>query len=308
MWHNLVIRWAVGVWCIATATTLVADDKPTAIRRTAEQAAAWGLPMEPDAVDAEIARLNQAGFPLIDYHVHLTRGLTIADAVARSRATGIRYGVAANCGLKFPIATDRDVKKYVENMKGQTVFVAMQAEGREWRQLFSPAVIAQFDYVFTDGMTFTDHRGQRVRLWVKKEVDVPDKEAFVDLLTKTIVGILRDEPIDIYVNPTYLPEVIANDYDQLWTPARQTQIIKAAVANGVAIEINNGLRLPKAAFIKQAKEAGVKFTFGSNNLNAKFGRLEYCMEMIKECGLTAGDMWKPAAAGQKPVERRGIKR
>ena len=93
----------------------------------------------------------------------------------------------------------------------------MQAEGREWVTMFSQEAIAQFDYVFTDAMTFTDHRGKRVRLWIKDEVDVPDKQAFMEMLREKIVGILDDEPIDIYVNPTFLPDVIAKDYDALWT-------------------------------------------------------------------------------------------
>ena len=59
--------------------------------------------VEPDATDAEIARLKKAGFSLVDFHVHLKGGLTIDEAVARSRSTGIKYGIAANCGLKFPI-------------------------------------------------------------------------------------------------------------------------------------------------------------------------------------------------------------
>ena len=69
-------------------------------------------------------------------------------------------------------------------------------------------------------MTIVDHRGQRARLWIKEEVDIPDKQAFMELLVRTIVGILNDEPIDIYVNPTYLPDVLAKEYDELWTPER----------------------------------------------------------------------------------------
>jgi hypothetical protein len=137
----------------------------------------------------------------------------------------------------------------------------MQAEGREWPQLFSKAAIAKFDYVFTDAMTIVDHRGQRARLWVKEEVDIPDKQAFMELLVQTIVRILNVEPIDIYANPTYLPDALAAEYDELWTPARLDKVIDAAARNGVAIEISNRLRLPKPTFIKRARRAGIKFTF-----------------------------------------------
>jgi hypothetical protein len=39
----------------------------------------------------------------------------------------------------------------------------------------------------------------------------------MDMLVDRTVKILNDEPIDVYVNPTFLPETIARHYDQLWT-------------------------------------------------------------------------------------------
>jgi hypothetical protein len=300
---------AVFLWCVAGpvwAADSEGSPKAAANAGGADQSSA-AKPIEssnPDAFAVEIARLKEAGFPLVDFHVHLKGGLTIEEAVKMSRRNGIHYGIAANCGLKFPITNDKDIEQYIASLKGQPVLVGMQAEGREWPTLFSKEAIAKFDYVFTDAMTIVDHRGQRARLWIPEEVDIPDKQAFMELLVKTIVGILNDEPIDIYVNPTYLPEQLAPEYDELWTAERVTKVIDAAAKNGVAIEISNRLRLPKPAFIKQAKQAGVKFTFGSNNTDANFGRLEYCLSMIEECDLTPHDMWLPKPDGQKPVQVR----
>ncbi len=107
--------------------------------------------------------------------------------MALSRRNGIKYGIAANCGLKFPITDDRGIEQLVASLKGQPVFIGMQAEGREWPRLFSKQAIAKFDYVFTDAMTIVDHRGRRARLWIKDEVDIPDKQAFMELLVRTIV-------------------------------------------------------------------------------------------------------------------------
>ncbi len=43
---------------------------------------------------------------------------------------------------------------------------AMQAEGREWLDLFSDESRERFDYAFTDAMTWTNNRGVRQRLWI----------------------------------------------------------------------------------------------------------------------------------------------
>lgn len=244
----------------------------------------------------------QSDFPLVDYHVHLKGDFTYEKAVEHSKLTGIRYGVALNCGIGFPTQTDSAALAWLASMKGSPFMLAMQAEGREWVKMFSPAVIGKFDYVFTDAMTYTDVSGKRVRLWIREEVSVPDKQLFMDDLVGRIETILGTEPVDIYVNPTFLPECIAKEYDQLWTRDRMLKVIRAAVKNHVAIEINNRFRLPSEQFIKLAKKRGVKFAFGTNNSDSNMGDLDYCLLMKKRCGLTAGNMYRPGAvsATQSP--------
>ena len=126
--------------------------------------------------------------------------------------------------------------------------------------------MARFDYVFSDSMTWTDNRGKRMRTWLPDEVGtIPDAEEFMDTLVDRTVGILEHEPIDIYANPTYLPDQLAKDYERLWTEARRKRVIEAAVRNNVAIELNNRYKLPSASLSRMAKAAGCKFSFGSNN-------------------------------------------
>ena len=257
--------------------------------------------------DTELDHLINRGFPLINYHIHLKGDLTLEKALAHSRETGVFYGIAANCGLNFPITNDHGINDYIAKMSGQPCFIGMQAEGREWPTLFSKEAIAKFDYIFSDAMTIVDHRGKRARLWIPEEVDIPDKQAFMELLVRTIERILNNEPIDIYANPTYLPDVINKEYDALWTPERVTRVIDAAARNGVAIEISNRLKLPKADFIRQAKKAGIKFTLGTNNVDSKLGREEYALQMIRECDLRPSDMFLPKPEGKKPIQVRGFK-
>jgi len=257
-----------------------------------------------DDVYRDIIRLGAANIPVVDYHAHLKGGLTLDQALANSRRVGIGYGIAINCGLSFPVHDDASIRDYLESMKGQPCFVAMQAEGREWRTLVTPESVARFDYVFTDAMTFTDDNGKRMRIWIPEEIGViTDKQAFMEMLVKRIEGIMR-EPIDIYANATYIPDQIAADYDALWTPQRMQRVIDAALRNDVAIEINNRRRIPSPAFLKMAKAAGCKFSFGTNNAEAELGRLEYPIQMVKECGLVWQDIFVPRPDGQKPIQLR----
>ena len=233
-------------------------------------------------------------FPITDLHVHIKGNFTLDDAVRKSEAENILYGIAVNCGLGFPVSNDSQIDSVLATMKDYPMFYkAMQAEGREWVDIFSMESIKKFDYVFTDAMTFTDKKGRRNRIWMPKETFIDDEEQFMDDLVETIVTIMNNEPIDIYVNSTFLPDQMAGRYDHFWTPERMDRVINAARENNIAIEINNRYEIPSASFIKRAKKAGVKFTVGTNNADENFSGAEYARSMISECRLNEKDFWLP---------------
>ena len=245
----------------------------------------------------------------VDYHVHIKGELTNESTLQKSRDTGVAYGVAINGGLSFPISSDAALQPVLEaTRKGGFAYVAFQAEGREWVTLFTRPTLEQFDYIFTDSMTWTDDNGKRMRLWIKDEVGpIGDAQKFMDTLVTRATGIFEREPIDLYVNPTFLPDAMKADYDRLWTPARMQAIVDALAKNGIAMEINNRYRIPSAAFIKLAKQRGVKLACGTNNGGANdLGANEYCTEMIRECGLKEADFWIPPADGKKAIQRKPL--
>jgi hypothetical protein len=245
---------------------------------------------------------------LTDYHVHLKGGLTLEEAIRMADQRRAKFGIAENCGVGFPTTNDAALEPFLTQLKGKPVYKAMQAEGREWVTMFSPETIAKFDYVFTDSMTWTNDRGKRMRLWIPNEVEIGDKQAFMDMLVERTVGILTHEPIDIYVNPTFLPDAIASEYDTLWTDERMDRVIQAAVKSGVAIEINSRYRLPSEKFIRKAKEAGARFAFGTNNGDRDLGDLAYSRLMARKLNLTRDDFFVPRPDGKKPIQTKGLPR
>ena len=247
----------------------------------------------PNPTIEKIANLKASGYEIVDYHGHLKGGLTIEELLKHSQKTGIQYGVAFNAGIGFPITNDSTLVSTLSQFQDYPVYLAMQAEGREWVDIFSKDKIAMFDYVFTDAMTWTDSKGRRMRLWMNDEVFVDDENDFMDQLVNQIVTIMNTEPIDLYVNSTFIPEVLQDNYDELWTDERMDKVIDAAVANNVAIEINARYKIPSATFIKRAKAAGVKFSLGTNNPDNQLGTLDYSIAMIEECGLKPDDFFKP---------------
>jgi histidinol phosphatase-like PHP family hydrolase len=160
-----------------------------------------------------------------------------------------------------------------------------------WSAAFSDDAIDRLDYVLMDADTMPQADGGWLRIW-RHDNFIPDMTAFVDAYMDHIVRILSEEPIDIFARPTYLPINFARHYDEIWTRERMMTIIELAKERDIALEISENVRVPSPEFVKLARAAGSKFTFGTNARNDNAGNLIYCIEVAQECELAAQDMWQ----------------
>jgi histidinol phosphatase-like PHP family hydrolase len=244
-------------------------------------------------------------FPLVDYHVHLEGGVDLERAVQISKERGVQFGIVEHGGQGEGLDSDEALLRYIAELREAPVYKGMQAEGLDWPRYFSAEVVAQLDYVLSDALTFPEKDGTRVRLWTP-QLSIPDAQDFMERYVAFNVQVIAEEPIDILANPTFLPEMLADQYDALWTPERMRRVIGAAVAHDVAIEINSRYRLPSVPFIRMAKEAGVRFSFGTNIHGEGVGMLDYCLEAVEACGLTREHLFALKPAGAKPIQTRSF--
>jgi hypothetical protein len=220
-------------------------------------------------------------------------------AHALSMNYGINYGVAPNAGeggVGRMLADDKEVYEYYEEVKPLPFLCGVQGEGRKWTATFSQEALGIFDYLFTDAMTIMDHKNRNSRIYRAEEVhyDGVTKEQYMEQIVDQTVKILTNEPADIFANPTYIPEDMQADYDKYWTDERIDRVLDVMQEHHIALEINPRYRIPSLKIIRMAKERGLKFTFGTNNVDANFGKLEYCIEAIEQCGITPDDLWFPS--------------
>ena len=265
------------------------------------------LPAMDEQTDA-IIRLQQQNFPVIDYHVHLKGGLTKEMAHGMSMNYGINYGVAPNAGeggVGRMLADDQEVYAYHEEVKSLPFLCGVQGEGRKWTATCSQEALGIFEYLFTDAMTIMDHKNRNSRIYRPEEVhyDGVNKEQYMEQIVEQTIKILTNEPADIFANPTYIPEDMQPDYEKYWTNERINRVLDVLQKHDIALEINPRYKIPSLKIIRMAKERGLKFTFGTNNVDANFGKLEYCIEAIEQCGITAEDIWFPSMSkrGTRPV-------
>lgn len=254
---------------------------------------------------------TELDFPLLDLHVHLDNS-TIDKVLELPQARTVKFGIVEHAGTKenkYPVvlSNDAELNQFLTMLENKPVYRGVQAEWTDWMMCFSKEAIAKLDFVLTDAMTFPGKNGERVKLWedhALERVGFNTPDEFMDRYVDWHVQIIENEPIDILANTTWLPMPLAKEYDRLWTQNRMQKVIDAAVKHGVALEISASYRLPKLPFLKRAKAAGAKFSFGSNGRYPNMGKLNYCIEMARALGLQRSDIFTPAPDGQKAVLRR----
>lgn len=235
-------------------------------------------------------------YPLADLHVHLTQDFTIERAMELAKQRGVKFGIVdhpADWGIK----DDADLERYINKLRNYPVYIGLQPMTSGWTDRFSPELLDQVDYILMDPQTIPLGNGQYQRIYLL-DTYVEDPEAFMERYMAHSLNILRNEPIDIFGWPLFLPVCIARDYYTLWTKERMQQIIEAAKTRNIAIEINDMAHVPHEQFIRMAKEQGLKFTFGSDSRNQNAGRLAYCKSVAKKCGLQTEHFFVPGGRPQ----------
>jgi histidinol phosphatase-like PHP family hydrolase len=243
-------------------------------------------------------------FPIVDFHVHVEGATTIEHVLQLARQRRVKVGIAEHGGVGEGMKTDEDMRQYLARWAGKPVYHGMQGGGLTWSKMFSKEMIAQLDYVLSDALIMPDKDGRMLEIWTPAAV-ITDAEDFMKRYLAFNLQVMEVEPIDILANATYLPDDIAHDYSVLWTEERMEQVIETARRHTIAIEISGLYKVPSRKFILKAKAAGLKFSFGSNTHGEEVGVVDYGIQMAKECGLTAQNMFTPPPYDLKPIIRRG---
>ncbi len=243
-------------------------------------------------------------FPLYDLHVHPPTRLSIARAGEIAKEKGMAFGMVEHLGPHYAIKTNEDLQRYIEAVRQTGMHVGIQPTFPGWRKLFDKASYEQLDYVLMDALELPNADGSRWLIW-RDDTEVTNREAFMDRYLDFYLQIITTEDIDVLAATAYLPQCLKDDYEALWTEKRMETLIDAAVKHKVALEITQYYQRPAARFVRMAKAAGAKFTFGTNSRTERaVGRIPYCIKLARECGLTAKDMWLPRRRSASPAEKQ----
>jgi histidinol phosphatase-like PHP family hydrolase len=285
----------------------------TSTRREFLCSAAAGMvaASQPFSQAAQTAAASGLGFPIEDYHVHLNV-LTIDQAVAASKATGVKYGILEHAGTKeneYPIvlSNDKDLLGWIEKLQGKGVYIGAQAEWIDWMGCFSKEVFSQLDYVLTDSWTVRGTNGKRVKAFGRDYDPGDDAEAFMKWYVEWIIEILETTPLDIWSHPMWVTRKFNPRLEEMWTEDRMRRVVQTLKNTNTAVEIDSSVKLPTMTFLKMAKSEGIKFSFGANSSADKINPIDWSIATAKELGLTKNDMFQPVPRGRKPIQIRKLR-
>ena len=254
-----------------------------------------GLVMASSVIPAACKEPEKLNFELLDLHVHTTDKFTIENILEIGKKNQVKFGIVDH-PISWALKDDTDLKNYIEKLRKYPVYIGLQPTYLGWSKNYSKELLAQVDYILMDPQMVPMGNGDTWRIW-EFDTYIDDTEDFMKRYMDYSMEVLTKEPINIFGWPLFLPVCIARDYYKLWTEDRMQQIITAAKARNIAIEINDMSHTPHEEFILKAKARGLKFTFGSDSRNTNVGRLAYCKRIAEKCNLTASDFYVPVKKG-----------
>ncbi|MDD2303096.1 MAG: hypothetical protein PHP53_00255 [Prolixibacteraceae bacterium] len=254
-----------------------------------------GLVMASSVIPAACKEPEKLNFELLDLHVHTTDKFTIENILEIGRKNQVKFGIVDH-PISWALKDDNDLKNYIEKLRKYPVYIGLQPTYLGWSENYSKELLAQIDYILMDPQMVPMGNGDTWKIW-EFDTYIDDTEDFMKRYMDYSMEVLTTEPINIFGWPLFLPVCIARDYYKLWTEDRMQQIITAAKARNIAIEINDMSHTPHEEFILKAKAQGLKFTFGSDSRNNNVGRLAYCKRIAEKCNLTAADFYVPVKKG-----------
>ena len=241
-----------------------------------------------------------------DLHCHSTLSdgevapRRVADLAAER---GVQIGIADHVSTRNPdrfVSSLQAVESYLDTLEGLPVFVAGEfcwCDGM-WRDL-PPDVLERFDYRIGSNHGFPLPGGEFASPWWK---ELPAAwqgraEDVMEALLENVCQMVRSMPIQIAAHSTLTPPALyalEADVHAWWTPEREDRYVDALVQSGVAMEISNRYRLPHDRLLVKAREAGVRFTLGSDgHTEAQVGRLDWAVETARRVGVTDADLFVP---------------
>lgn len=241
-----------------------------------------------------------------DLHVHTTMSdgeVPLEQVVRLAEERGVAVGIADHVSTRNParfVATLAQLHAYLDAVEAQPVFVAAEFC---WCDPFAAElpdeIMDRFHYRIGSNHGFALPDGSWGSPWWTK-LPTPwssRPQELMEHMVSNLCDLVTAMPIEIVAHSTFMPVAfmeIERDVHAWWTEEREDLFVEAVAVSGVAIEISNRYRLPHDRLLRKARQAGVRFTLGSDGHRAsQIATLDWAVETARRVGIGEGEMFVP---------------
>jgi len=227
---------------------------------------------------------------IADLHTHTVFSdgrLSPEEVLQIASDKGYRVGLADHCGPgNFQLDSEGRFEKYLSAIQGLPVYRAVELDlGREIPVLRQS--LKRCHYLI-GGV----HSAGPIDFFDPQITEV-DLTILLDEMLEIISRQSRKYSFDILAHPGLLPCNFREQQDAI-TDGWRVKLVELALKCNLAIELSSRWMVPDLKLATMAKEAGLKFSLGSDGHGAdKMCRLDYSLELAGKLELTDRDLFWP---------------
>jgi histidinol phosphatase-like PHP family hydrolase len=251
--------------------------------------------------------INELGSLDLHAHTNMSDGdLPLARVVEIAESRGVKIGIAdhiSSRNFNRFISTEKRLRNYLDAIERFPVFRSGElCWCDDFGAAIPPDLLGRFDYLIGSNHGFPLPNGTLGSPWWSTLPGewTNNPHGLMDIMVDSLCGLVREMPVQIIAHSTLMPPALLRiepDVEEWWTDEREDRFVDAFSGSEVAMEISNRYRLPHDRVLKKAKEAGVRFSLGSDGHNEnQIGRLDWALATARRIGITPAGMFVPDSA------------
>jgi histidinol phosphatase-like PHP family hydrolase len=251
----------------------------------------------------------------IDCHAHSTfsdGALAIPEVVERAAALGVRPSVSDHISRDVSKTIDSvdGVRRYLDALEHHDVLRGGEFCYHDslWREI-PDDLVARFTHRIGSLHAIRLDGGTLLHVFSRHPLDGLSADAYMDAHVAWLEQFAREMPVDILAHPTLVAIPFRHtEAATLWTEARETRVVEALFAAGIAFEISNRYPPPER-LVKRAVDRGVRISLGSDGHTLdQVADVARPLALARKLGVPDSALYDPLVHGSRthaePLDRK----
>jgi len=242
----------------------------------------------------------------VDCHAHSTfsdGALPASEVVERVTARGVRPSLSDHISRDafHAMQSGAEIREYLDALDKLDVLRAGEFCWHDpvWREL-PDELVARFTHRLGSLHAVRLDDGTLVKAFTHEVPAGMAVETYMQAHAACMEQLAGEMPVDILAHPTLVALPFRGlDVDVLWTEERESRLVEALFAGGIAFEVSSRY-WPHERLVRRAVERGVRLSLGSDgHTAAQVGEISRPLALARKLGVADDDLYDPTRHGSK---------